>query len=59
VKTTTARDGSASYRGVLAAAGETAVILRLDDGREASIPYAAVARARIVPTCDRLGGQRE
>jgi ribosome maturation factor RimP len=59
VKTTIAREGRASYRGLLATAGESSITLRLDDGGEASIPYAEVARARVVPTFDRLGGQRE
>jgi ribosome maturation factor RimP len=59
VKTAAPVDGRASYRGVLTAADEAAITMRLDDGRDVTIPYVEVARARLVPTFDRLGGQRE
>jgi ribosome maturation factor RimP len=59
VKTTAPLEGRASYRGVLTAAGDRAITMRLDDGRDVTISYADVARARLVPTFDRLGGQRE
>lgn len=59
VKTAAPLEGRASHRGLLMAAGDAAITLRSDDGRETTIPYAEVARARLVPTFDRLGGQRE
>jgi ribosome maturation factor RimP len=52
-------DGRASYRGVLTAADETTITMRLDDGRDVTVPYAEIVRARLVPTFDLLGGQRE
>ncbi|HJW75726.1 MAG TPA: ribosome maturation factor RimP [Thermoleophilia bacterium] len=52
VKTTVPLEGRASYRGTLTVAGETAITVRLDDGREVTIPLGEVARARLVPTFD-------
>jgi ribosome maturation factor RimP len=59
VKTRERLEGRGSHRGLLMAAGATAITLRSDDGRETTIPYGEVAKARLVPTFDRLGGQRE
>jgi ribosome maturation factor RimP len=59
VKTVAPLGGRASYRGLLLVAGDAAITLRSADGRETTIPYAEVAKARLVPTFDRLGGQRE
>jgi ribosome maturation factor RimP len=59
VRTAAPLEGRASYRGVLTAAGDATLTMRLDDGGDVTIPYAEVARARLVPTFDRSGGQRE
>jgi ribosome maturation factor RimP len=55
VKTVAPIEGRASYRGVLTAADDTELRVRLDDGCDVTIPYAEVARARLVPTFDTHG----
>lgn len=52
VRTAVPLEGRASYRGTLTAAGEAVITVRLDDGREVTIPLEDVSRARLVPTFD-------
>jgi hypothetical protein len=53
VRTAAPLAGRASYRGVLTAAGDTALTMRLDDGRDVTISYADVAgRVSSPPSID-------
>lgn len=59
VKLAQARSGRSNFRGVLTAAGETAITLTLADGGAVTLPLADVAKAHVVYNFDSDGGHRE